>query len=207
MSKALHDVIAERRRQVEQEGWTAQHDDVEHTAGALALAAACYAVVGAIPLEADRVFGRYWPWTRDWWKPTEPRRNLVKAAALILAEIERLDREAGTVVPPDVFVGEHQDKGMTLYRAGNGNVMLRAQLGHALVGYGRSLDPSLLEFVIGPCYMPEGAQPGDVLDGDHIGKSLLISLIFKDADVAKMLIDYMRESLLPPTDSEEPRHE
>ncbi len=33
-----------------------------------------------------------WPWAEEWWKPINPRRNLVKAAALILAEIERLDR-------------------------------------------------------------------------------------------------------------------
>ena len=34
------------------------------------------------------------PWEDAWWKPTTPRRDLVKAAALILAEIERLDRMA-----------------------------------------------------------------------------------------------------------------
>ena len=33
-----------------------------------------------------------WPWVRRWWKPTDRRRDLVKAGALILAEIERLDR-------------------------------------------------------------------------------------------------------------------
>jgi len=33
-----------------------------------------------------------WPWGGFTWKPTTPRRDLVKAAALILAEIERLDR-------------------------------------------------------------------------------------------------------------------
>jgi hypothetical protein len=35
-----------------------------------------------------------WPWDLKWWKPTTPRRDLVKAAALIVAEIERLDRAA-----------------------------------------------------------------------------------------------------------------
>lgn len=34
------------------------------------------------------------PWPDEWWKPAGPRRNLVKAGALILAEIERLDRAA-----------------------------------------------------------------------------------------------------------------
>jgi len=38
MTKAALDVLAERRRQIEAEGWTPEHDD-EHDAGALALAA------------------------------------------------------------------------------------------------------------------------------------------------------------------------
>jgi hypothetical protein len=34
-------------------------------------------------------------WPTDWrWNPADPRRNLVKAGALILAEIERIDRAA-----------------------------------------------------------------------------------------------------------------
>jgi hypothetical protein len=34
-------------------------------------------------------------WPQDWeFKPADPRRMLVKAGALILAEIERLDRAA-----------------------------------------------------------------------------------------------------------------
>lgn len=33
-----------------------------------------------------------WPWDDVWWKPKDPRTNLVKAGALILAEIERMDR-------------------------------------------------------------------------------------------------------------------
>ncbi|AFQ48272.1 hypothetical protein [Burkholderia cepacia] len=38
----------------------------------------------------------WWPktWEPSWSKPTTPRRNLVKAGALILAELERLDRVA-----------------------------------------------------------------------------------------------------------------
>lgn len=34
-----------------------------------------------------------WPWEAHWWKCSHPRRALVKAAALILAEIERYDRK------------------------------------------------------------------------------------------------------------------
>ena len=36
---------------------------------------------------------RVWPWDRQWWKPKSRRRNLVRAAALLIAAIERIDRE------------------------------------------------------------------------------------------------------------------
>jgi hypothetical protein len=37
--------------------------------------------------------GRLWPWDPSWWKPSpDPIRNLVKAGALIAAEIDRLQR-------------------------------------------------------------------------------------------------------------------
>jgi hypothetical protein len=84
MTQALEDIMFERARQKAVEGWTKEHDDA-HTDGALAKAATCYASV--YPLAAS-----YWPWDLSWWKPTNRRRDLVKAGALILAEIERLDR-------------------------------------------------------------------------------------------------------------------
>lgn len=34
-----------------------------------------------------------WPFSKSMWVPQEPKRNLVKAAALIIAELERLERE------------------------------------------------------------------------------------------------------------------
>ena len=90
-SQAVLDVAAERRRQIEAEGWTPEHDD-EHSVGELAKAAACYALVSA-GFNPDATI-TVWPWHRLWWKPSDKRRNLVKAGALILAEIERLDRMA-----------------------------------------------------------------------------------------------------------------
>jgi hypothetical protein len=86
LSQAIQDIIEERQRQIEKEGWTPEHDD-EHWEGDLARAAACYAVAGpnaALPLN--------WPWEAHWWKPTDRRSSLIKAGALIAAEIERLDR-------------------------------------------------------------------------------------------------------------------
>ncbi|MDV7920390.1 hypothetical protein R4K20_01690 [Pseudomonas aeruginosa] len=87
--QAWLDVQAERRRQVEAEGWTPEHDD-EHNGGELADAAACYALSAAgWSTYAAR---ERWPWPLEWWKPSTARRDLVKACALALAEIERLDR-------------------------------------------------------------------------------------------------------------------
>ncbi|MFU6964099.1 hypothetical protein ACM756_01060 [Pseudomonas aeruginosa] len=96
--QAWHDVQAERRRQIEAEGWTPEHDDA-HSHGQMARAAACYALAGSsAPNDgtAALLVSLAWPWDKDWWKPTTPRRDLVKACALALAEIERLDRAAAS---------------------------------------------------------------------------------------------------------------
>ncbi|MGC8383370.1 hypothetical protein ACP3P8_05265 [Pseudomonas aeruginosa] len=91
--QAWLDVQAERKRQVEVEGWTPEHDD-EHNGGELADAAACYALSAAgWSTYAAR---ERWPWPLEWWKPSTARRDLVKACALALAEIERLDRAAAS---------------------------------------------------------------------------------------------------------------
>ncbi|KSK47575.1 hypothetical protein [Pseudomonas aeruginosa] len=92
--QAWLDVQAERRRQITAEGWTPEHDD-EHADGQMARAAACYALAGSsAPNDgtAALLVSLAWPWDEQWWKPSTARRDLVKACALALAEIERLDR-------------------------------------------------------------------------------------------------------------------
>ncbi|HIE2373826.1 TPA: hypothetical protein ACXLBU_006587 [Pseudomonas aeruginosa] len=84
--QAWLDVQAERRRQITAEGWTPEHDDL-YCAAELPRAAAAYILNGAND-EAPAI----WPFSAKWWKPTSARRDLIKAGALILAEIERLDR-------------------------------------------------------------------------------------------------------------------
>ncbi len=96
LSAAESDVLDERRRQKEVEGWTAQHDDM-HSTGDLAAASACYALAAADQANwPKRTFRRpeFWPFATAWWKPRTQRENLVRAGALILAEIDRLDRAA-----------------------------------------------------------------------------------------------------------------
>lgn len=106
----IDEIAAERRRQIEGEGWTPGHDDAEHDSGQLARAAANYAAHAAAyqVVRSDVSLAAYqaappvshvgahfgWPWSRKWWKPKDPRRDLIRAAALIVAEIERIDRAA-----------------------------------------------------------------------------------------------------------------
>ena len=88
---AILDVVAERQRQQSVEGWTPEHDNAYQNSE-LADAAACYAIHAH-----NQGFSTpaHWPWSPDWWKQSGARCNLVKAGALILAEIERIDRAAG----------------------------------------------------------------------------------------------------------------
>lgn len=88
---AILDVIAERQRQQSVEGWTPEHDD-QYMHCEMAVAAACYIMADDDP-RAD--IPELWPWPAEWWKPTNLRRDLVKAGALVLAEIERRDRASG----------------------------------------------------------------------------------------------------------------
>lgn len=92
-------IAAERKRQVEVEGWKPEHDD-SHTSGELAIAAACYASVGNSRL----AILAHWPWDLHWWKPTAENRirELEKAGALIAAEIDRLRRLAAPPQPAQV---------------------------------------------------------------------------------------------------------
>ena len=95
-------IVAERRRQIEQEGWTSEHD-AKHARGDLARAGAAYALSQRDPLPLPVIIGgvaagqfklsaqHLWPWPGHWWKPTDTRRDLVKAGALILAELDRDD--------------------------------------------------------------------------------------------------------------------
>lgn len=87
----IDEIAAERRRQVEVEGWTAEHDD-QHIEGQLAGAAACYCLGSVSHWAGSMAIKSLWPWSPAWWKPKDRRRDLVRAAALLIAEIERLDR-------------------------------------------------------------------------------------------------------------------
>lgn len=110
MKTGIQLIRDERNRQIKVEGWTFAHDD-KHANGELSDAAACYAA-GTWKILKDGGYCQWeeqcrsldngwpcntlWPWHRDWWKPTPDNRirELVKAGALIAAEIDRLQRAA-----------------------------------------------------------------------------------------------------------------
>lgn len=86
--QGARDIVAERARQIEVEDFDAEHDDI-HDGRQIAEAAAAYGLAYA---GHSSWAVNVWPWDSAWWKPSGDRRDLVKAGALILAEIERLDR-------------------------------------------------------------------------------------------------------------------
>jgi hypothetical protein len=93
MKTGIELIADERNRQVSVEGWTPAHDD-EHDCGELADAAVVYTLEAGERLNTKCIeFVSHWPWALEWWKPSpDPVRNLVKAGALIAAEIDRLQR-------------------------------------------------------------------------------------------------------------------
>lgn len=89
-------IAQERRGQIEREGYAPSEDD-EYTAGELAQAACAY--ITWEWSEADDREGHlavHWPasWNPAAFKPKDRRSDLVRAGALIAAEIDRLDRKA-----------------------------------------------------------------------------------------------------------------
>ncbi len=93
MREGVELIAAERKRQIEKEGWSSEHDDSVNRKGELAKAAICYAAISYTWSEPEKL-ERIWPYDSEWFKPsaTSSIRNLVKAGALIAAEIDRLQR-------------------------------------------------------------------------------------------------------------------
>lgn len=89
-------IDAERVRQIQVKKFDAEHD-AGYTKGQLAAAGAAYALVAEYqtrykPSNVQAVAPpRAWPWPGAQWKPSNSRLdNLVRAGALIAAEIDRL---------------------------------------------------------------------------------------------------------------------
>jgi hypothetical protein len=102
----LEEIAAERLRQSQAEGGTPQQDDT-YRDGQLAGAAACYALTSVKHWAVAHTIPTFWPWAKAWWKPKNPRRDLIRAAALIVAEIERIDRAVAVSTPADMTGTDH----------------------------------------------------------------------------------------------------
>jgi hypothetical protein len=98
---ACRDITSERARQIAFEGYDEDHDD-KHAKGELTVAAICYLRVAMTHVYPDSHSAAApvgppsdWPFSPAQYKPdwTSARGNLVKAGALIAAEIDRLDRQ------------------------------------------------------------------------------------------------------------------
>lgn len=98
MKTGIELIAEERQRQIEVEGWTAEHD-AKHKDGELANAAAYYSMTDDAINFIDSEWGNdmhlhIWPFDLKWLKRTsnDRIRELQKAGALIAAEIDRLQR-------------------------------------------------------------------------------------------------------------------
>lgn len=88
-TNVLEEIRYEREHQIVDLGYNEQWDD-EYKNYQLVKAAICY----ANPLIANlkNIVPSAWPFDKVYWKPRTYRENLIRAAALIVAEIERVDR-------------------------------------------------------------------------------------------------------------------
>jgi len=103
MQTGIERIAAERRRQVEDEGFTADHDD-NHVRGELAGAASAYAMAASAMLAIQSPFAviasppPFFLFEPEMWKPSDdPVRDLERAGALIAAEIDRILRDRAVV--------------------------------------------------------------------------------------------------------------
>lgn len=109
MKTGIELIAEERQRQISKEGWTTEHDD-EHDHRELARAAESYVshyvsrqhvikneyrlpgIVDGPKAYITEPPPESWPWDDADWKPKNPIADLIKAGALIAAEIDRLQR-------------------------------------------------------------------------------------------------------------------
>ena len=85
-------IMKERQRQIEVEGYDETHDR-HHTPQVLARAAVAYALFDDEAGLLSKAGENLWPWGKEFWKPKDQKRNLIRAGALIAAAIDKLQIE------------------------------------------------------------------------------------------------------------------
>lgn len=98
-STGVQAIAEERARQVQVEGMTPE-GDAGYRHGQLAWAAVAYMQLASMELRdggrahiATASPPACWPWDASWWKPRDVRRDLVRAGALIAAQVDALDSQ------------------------------------------------------------------------------------------------------------------
>jgi len=150
LSQAMRDVIAHRRHQIEDEGWTPEHDDADHDDGNLAASGAAYAINAADQInpysqgDGNNEQPDFWMFEPKWWKPKDPRYDLVRGAALIVAEIEKMDRAAAPKPETCIACAEAFKEGDLVYNDVNGGCVHAGCLGPEQESYVGADDKLLL---------------------------------------------------------------
>jgi hypothetical protein len=100
-TKAVRDVVRERFRQITELGYSYEHDDRHNTDRELVTAAIYYAADEPIRKLLDSSGFRLSDLHRVVFDPRDDRTNVVRAAALLIAEVERVDRQNSVAAPGD----------------------------------------------------------------------------------------------------------
>ena len=118
LGEGVKAIAAERERQLQAEGFT-RDGDQQYRRGELAKAATAYVQLAALDLEAgtrDHIAwhgpAAVWPWAPEWWKPVDARRDLVRAGALIAAQIDLIDSQRDAAPGPRISQGTHDPSGV-----------------------------------------------------------------------------------------------
>ena len=85
---AAGQIMKERERQIVEEGYPVKDDVNFNSHGELARAAMCY-----MSTVTHNTVPSLWPYHKNAWKPGSRLRDLVKAGALVAAEIDRMEDE------------------------------------------------------------------------------------------------------------------
>lgn len=95
MNGIIDEIVAERKRQIHDKGYTLENDDA-YTNNELIDAAIAYCTSAKKETAAAK---ECWPWSLEHFKPSEDRRDIIKAIALLMAEVDRLDRIKDKWIP------------------------------------------------------------------------------------------------------------
>ena len=89
MKNGIELISDERKRQIEEEGYSLNDDKLLLGDSELTCAAIAYAMETVNSTMAKN----YFPWDKKFFKPKDKLRNLVRAGALIAAEIDKLQNQ------------------------------------------------------------------------------------------------------------------